>query len=143
MLCFEVTVNGKPYCVAGTDGRFFAAGVAGPVQLPGGRIGPMKVSAHGASTDATESYSWDGGECFLEVGDVVNVAVVERDTADAPASSPTGFRVTEDGELVRHPVAPTAPGGLFESGSRELRGLTFLQMLACIGLMATWTLYFW
>src|SRR4051794_30267584 len=87
MLCFEVTVNGKPYCVAGAHGRFFAAGVAGEVHLRVRRIGGMKVSACGASADATEWYRWDGREYFLRVGDVVNVAIVERDTPDAPARS--------------------------------------------------------
>jgi len=101
MLCLEVTVNGEPYCVAGRHDALVQAGVLHGIDVERLRPG-VKVSAESVGPDGFEH--WGAEDCFLKLGDVVTVRVVEREAADAPewrSTEMAPFR-TPQPELFQH-----------------------------------------
>jgi hypothetical protein len=119
MLCLEVTVNGESYCVVGRDDALVGAGLSRDVDLSR-RTPRMKVSAVSLGPAGFEQ--WGAEECFLKLGDVVTVRVVEREAADSPKRRST----------VTAPFRP-APPELFTNVSGGLEGELFLWVWLIVG----------
>jgi hypothetical protein len=122
MLCLEVTVNGKPYCIAGREDALVSAGLSRDV-CASSRAPAMKVAA--VSTGPAGFEHWGAEECFARLGDVVTVRVVEREAADSPAWQST---VTAPFRL--------APSELFTHVSRGAEGELFLWVGLIVGTAA-------
>lgn len=122
MRCLETMVNGQPHSVAGRDDALVCAGVSWDVDFEH-LTRRMKVSVTSVGFTAFER--WGADECFLRLGDVVTVRVVERDAADAPA-----WRSTE--------TSPTrmAPPDLFQSTSHGVVGELLLWLGLIFGAVA-------
>jgi len=92
MLCLDITVNGKQYCVAGVeDVEMLGACITyrGPGHIAD-RDKP-RLSVNGCSSDFASDFHWGKQECFLTIGDMVIIRVVEASAPDAPIRSPSAL----------------------------------------------------
>jgi hypothetical protein len=84
MIAFEIYVNGRKLCTAGTDGLSTVTAGAGfilPKQPPGAEP-VLHLTVGGASVKPARVVTW--GQHKLRVGDEVTIRVVDTPEVEAP-----------------------------------------------------------
>ncbi len=117
MICFDVEVNGEPYCRAGLDPTGVISVILNWIELrpdvlssPRGQPGPhtsLSVSGYRVngsiskdpevSSDLTHVH-WGEMARHLEPGDEVRIRIVTADRADDPIETPQLPVIEEDAE---------------------------------------------